>query len=256
MISDRFVIFSLSRSGSSTLRNMLECHPQVRCAHEPLNPSTRHGKKYGCRIEDEAALEAALAEIWKRYNGIKHVWNCNGIPFGMPAERQCLNRHLLTVSNARVIFLKRRNVLKRIVSGELSHQVGKWSSTSNSRRVLRRHRFKPLDLGWIRWQLVREFAAIAAYREHLVSSQIPFFDLWYEDLYGESDLSEGSLRKLHEVISFLELREFDGESWSRMMRLLDPLRTRVNSKATYRQIPNIEEVERILGADDTGWLLR
>ena len=41
-----------------------------------------------------------------------------------------------------------------------------------------------------------------------------------------------------------------------MKRLLDPLGRRVNSHATYERIPNIEEVERRLGTDETGWLFR
>jgi len=252
----RFLIFSLSRSGSSTLKEMLECHPQVRCAFEPFNPSTKLGRKYGFQIDDEATLEQCAAKVWEAFNGIKHVWNCNGVPFGSQDERQRLNDHLLTISRAKVIFLKRRNILKRIVSGEISHQSGIWASDTRARRKIRGSQFEPLDISWLRWQLERELGAVARVRECLLTSRIPFLDLWYEDLYGEFDPPDGSALKLQEIFSFLGLPALDRRKSKQIERLLDPLYRRVNSRASYELIPNIEEVENQLGADATGWLFQ
>jgi hypothetical protein len=251
----RFLIFSLSRSGSSSLRDILDCHPQVRCAFEPFNPSTRLGEKYGRSITDEATLEQALARVWEGYSGIKHVWNYNRLPFGA-ADNQRLNRHLLAVCNARVIYLKRRNVLRRIVSAEISHQSQQWSSNARARWQVRRSKFEPLDISWLRWQLEHEHAAIESFRGCLVRAQIPFFDLWYEDLFGEFDPPEGCLDKVQEIFSFLGLPELDAKRWTRAEGMLDPLQRRVNSKDSYDLIPNIREVEDLLGTDETGWLFR
>jgi hypothetical protein len=253
--ADRFLIFSLPRSGSTTLHEILQCHPQVRCALEPFNLSTKIGKIYG-PIENRPRLEAALSDLWKSYNGIKHVWNQYGFPFGQSPERLHLNRHLLEICNARVIFLKRRNVLKRIVSNEISQQSRKWGTSVGVREAHLRYDFSPLNIRLMRSLLEQEFDAIASCREILSGRRIPFIDVWYEDLYGEDELLATGPAKVREIISFLGLPQFDQRSWVQVMSLLNPERTKVNSKATYLRIPNIDEVERVLGADETGWLFR
>jgi len=250
--ASRLLIFSLPRTGSSSLLKILNCHPRIVCGFEPLNPSTRLGRKFRFAIRDEAALERALAEVWKLYNGIKHVWNCNGLPFEHDGAR--LNHHLLEVAGARVLFLRRRNILRRIVSGEISRQSGQWSSDVLARRKIRRSNFEPIDIGGVQNQLERESAAIETYRESMIHARIPFFDLWYEDLFGEWDPVEGAEEKLDQIIEFLALPPFDARARARVRRLLDPLHGRVNSEASYERIPNIREVERLLGADDTGRL--
>jgi|SRR5580658_523228 hypothetical protein len=250
--AQRVLIFSLPRSGSSSLLKILNCHPQIECGFEPFNPATKLGKKFRFSIHDEAGLERALAKVWKLYNGIKHVWNSNGLPFEKEGQR--LNHHLLEVAGSKVIFLKRHNMLRRIVSGEISRQSGQWSSDVVARRKIRRSNFEPIDIAELQWQLERELTAIEACRDRMIEAQIPFFDLWYEDLFGEWDPVEGCEEKVDQIIEFLGLPLFDARARVRVRRVLDPLRGRVNSPATYERIPNIAEVERTLGADDTGRL--
>jgi sulfotransferase family protein len=254
--ADRFLIFSLPRSGSSTLRDILQCHPQVRCAFEPFNSDTDLGKIYGRGIVNRATLEAALSELWKKHNGIKHVWNRFGYPFEKSPDKQLLNHHLLEVCNAKVIFLKRRNALKRIVSDELSHQSRVWRSSAGARKAHLRYDFRPLDIKRIQSSLRQEFEALASYRESLVYRRVPFIDLWYEDLYGEEESLKTGPAKIREIISFLGLSQFEERNWARVISLLDPLQTKVNSRETYLRIPNIDEVERVLGSEETGWLFR
>ena len=253
---DRFVIFSLSRSGSTTLGEILQCHPQVRCAFEPFSPDTDMGRTYGCEIKDRARLEASLSKLWKKYNGIKHVWSWGGYPFQMAPKRQALNHHLLAISNAKVILLRRKNVLKRILSDSISKQSGNWQSSMSAREAHLRYDFRPLNVGRIRFLLRRESDAIASCRDALIRSQVPFIDVCYEDLYGEENLLNTGPRKVREIISFLGLGEFDERGWQQVMSLLDPQRMKANSHATYLRIPNIDEIERVLGADETGWLFR
>jgi hypothetical protein len=254
--TSRFLIFSLSRSGSTTLGEILQCHPQVRYAFEPFNSDTNLGKIYGPGIVNRATLEAALSELWKKHNGIKHVWNRYGYPFEKSPDKQLLNHHLLEVCNAKVIFLKRRNALKRIVSDELSHQSRKWHSSAGAREAHLRYDFRPLDIKRIQSSLRQEFETVASYRESLIYRRVPFIDLWYEDLYGEEELPITAPAKVREIICFLGLPQFDEGSWAQVMSLLDPQQTKVNSRETYLRIPNIDEVERVLGSEETGWLFR
>jgi hypothetical protein len=42
--SQKFLVFSLPRCGSTTLRRILNCHPRLRCLEEPFNPFNYDGK--------------------------------------------------------------------------------------------------------------------------------------------------------------------------------------------------------------------
>lgn len=253
----KFLIFALPRTGSTTLGAILGRHPDVRYAHEPFNKDSVLGKKYAVGIKDERSLDIALREVWKDYDGIKHVWeHCSGWPFGRLSPKLPLNQHLLAASDAKVIFLARRNVLRRVVSNEISLQTRQWTSDVDGRRRVLEQTLEPLDIEWVKWQLERERTAIAEHRERLVRARRPFIDLWYEDLYAEDNSPDKSLHKLEQVISFLELAPFDAKAKSAARVLLDPRGQRVNSHDTYSRIPNIEQIERMLGSDETGWLFK
>jgi hypothetical protein len=173
---------------------------------------------------------------------------------GLPPERK-LNHHLVAASEARVILLTRRNILRRLVSNEISLQTRQWTSDVEVHRGVVNRELKPLDVGWIKWQLEHERAAIAEHRDRLFKDRRPFIDLWYEDLYGDSR-SEQTFRKVMDIFSFLELSALDAKAQSSVRMLLEPSRRRVNSHETYRRIPNVDQIERRLGSDETGWLLR
>lgn len=116
---NKFLLFSLSRCGSTNLMHSLNCHSDIHCLHEPFNPD-RLRRQYGSQVTDLASLRQVMAEIWRTHNGIKHVWEPSGWPF---ARHSTLNQCLLLEAEARVIFLRRRNTLRRIVSNHMSMQT-------------------------------------------------------------------------------------------------------------------------------------
>src|SRR5262245_30663058 len=108
----RFLLFAMERTGSTTLGYVLNCHPSIRCVHEPFNPDCR-SPAGDPAPKNLALLESELKRLWGANNGIKHVWLPDGGPFRRGSN---LNKRLLCRPGQRVLFLNRRNILRRLVS--------------------------------------------------------------------------------------------------------------------------------------------
>ena len=256
IINDRFVIFSLSRCGSTTLMRSLNSHSSIRCALEPFNNAAPgHQTNYLERVRDEASLDAALEDIWRTYNGIKHVWHPLGWPF---AENSDFNRLLMLRPGQRVLFLNRRNNLQRLVSAEISMQSGVWATLDDaSRNRLLETEFKPLDIAKIKARLELDRRAVSQHRQRMVDSGIDFMELWYEDLFNPASRPEQTNNEFNRILAFLGRTAItDDETLAKVNSLWQPDRLKQSSEAVYRMIPGIEEVEEVCGSDATGWLFK
>jgi len=249
----RFIIFSLARCGSTTLMNALNCYPDVRCALEPFTPANL-GTPYG-HITEAAALDKALTELWRDYNGIKHVWHPAGWPFKGAVE---LNRRLLRHENAQIIFLDRRNSLQRVISTEISWQTSVWGRyTEEQRQRVRRFDFKPVSLVKIERQLGEMAAGLDEMRSTLHAAAVNYFELWYEDLFGGDVYLAERLKLMDRLRAFVGAAPVgDVRIDFAVANVLNPETSKLNLIETYRRIPNIDEVERRFGSDEAGWLFK
>ena len=248
-----FIIFSLSRCGSTTLMRALNCHPGVRCIDEPFNtynPANAHRA-----VNDARSLDAMLQTFWTRFNAMKHVWHHSGWPF--PAN-PALNDRLLIGLGCKVVFLWRRNILRRAVSSQISKQTGVWDREGEAaKNDFGDFSFRPLDLQWIEWHVRRERESIARRMELLARSNVEWLDLCYEDLYADELTARERWEGLGRVLAFLGVPDIaDQEAMEAVRQVLQPTRTKLNSPEIYRRIPGIKDVERRFGSDETGWLLR
>jgi len=249
----RFIICSLARCGSTTLMRALNCYQDIRCALEPFTPANL-GTPYG-NITKAAALDKAFHELWRDYNGIKHVWHPAGWPFNGAAE---LNHRLLWAENAQIIFLDRRNSLQRVISAEISWQTNVWGRyTEEERRRVRCFDYQPVSLAKVEHQLRTMAAGLAEMRSTLHAFAVNHFDLWYEDLFGDDVYLAERLRLMDRLRAFVGAApERDVRTGFAVAGLLNPETSKLNLAETYRRIPNIEEVERRFGSDENGWLFK
>jgi hypothetical protein len=248
-----FLIFSLKRSGSTTLMRLLNALPGLRCMREPFN-ANNYGARYHDRVSDASSLSAVLHEIWATYDGIKHVWEAEGWPFRDPA----LNARVALEPGQRVVFLRRRNILQRIVSLQISEQADVWSAIPHlDRERLSAFEFAPLDAAVVRRHVESEAELLDSLRDRLTAAGAQFIEVWYEDLYDAALAPETRRARAEEIIRFLGREPArDSASLGKIDRLLDPSVTRLNSEQTYTRIPGIAAIEALCGANETGWLFR
>jgi hypothetical protein len=250
---DNFIIFSLARCGSTTLMSLLNCHQDIRCVHEPFNPTSHEGQ-FHRHVSSTPSLVMALENIWGRYNGIKHVWGGRGWPF---LGKEHLNKYLLQRAAPRVVFLNRRNILRRAVSDQISKQAKVWGITREEDRYkLLNFRFEPLDVAWIRQRVKHETAMVNRLKRLLVARGVKHLEVWYEDVYDSPSI-EVKMEKYGEILHFLGRPPLaDTERMGAAKALLEPKNMKVNNHETYMKVPGIEQVEREFGSDETGWLFK
>ena len=252
-----FMIYSPSRTGSTTLVRLLNCHPAIRCVWEPFNPTHRaifaiHSQEI-LRSHGGGGLEAALKYLATTCNGFKHVWHPGGWPFEDPQ----LNDRMLLLGDAKVIMLRRRNALQRAISERISQQMGIWTIYSeDDRRHIRQHQFAPLDVE----QLRQDIAVVQAEEKRLYELIGASGKAWravsYEEIFSPGASMEAGMAAVKSLWEFLGVEALADPARLEMVRqLLDPAMTGFGNAAAYERVPNIQEVEKALGHDETGHVL-
>jgi hypothetical protein len=233
MNSTKFILFAHPRSGSTTLAHVLNRHPALRILIEPFleDPPPGHPEHLE-PIVDAASLDARLSHIFETYNGIKTIcW---------PLADE-LYAHMLSQEQYRVIFLRRKNILKASVSCAISRRIGVWAKPElpqNPGPLYAALGEIPLSeiVEWIdavQEAMDRYEAILDSRPPHMVMKVI------YEDLYEATPMQKQTIRS---VFSFLGLRPIP---WEQMQDLFDRGENQMNSVETYRLVPNYREVDEI-----------
>jgi len=216
-----------------------------------------------------------VEDIKRSHNGIKHVWDPNGWPFDLEYSRMesqvpqwlALNEALLTFPDQRVIFLRRRNLLRPIVSDLMGTQVDLFSPDGDApasphegetyRRELRTRVLAPIEAWKVEKYLAIERNLADRLRTAVDRAGIECLDLEYEAFLEQPTTSAGRRRNVDTVLAFLGREPIiDAERLEQLDVLLDPTHQRQNNADTYRQVPNIDEIEFRFGNEETGWLFR
>lgn len=251
---DHILIFSLPRCGSTTLMRVLNCHKEIHCASEPFNDDSPPFAEL-VRAEDPQSLEAKLEAIRAEHDCIKHVWHPSGWPF---PKRSDLNRALLLRPDHKVVFLNRRNILRRIVSNQMSMQTKLWALwREGDGDSIETFEFQEINEKAVKWQLRRERKLIKAHRRDLTKNKTVFLDLWYEDVFDPALTTEDRRQAIGRIVDFMG-RDTSPEAMDldEVNRLLDPSSTKMNARDTYLRVPNIHKIEKRFGSDKTGWLFK
>jgi hypothetical protein len=232
--------------------HLVNCYHGFRCTGEPFNPNSPHFH-HSAHVHDLASLDIALSRIRKTYNGIKHVWEASGWPF---KGTNRYNDHLL-ISFNKVLLLTRKNILQRIISHHISKETGIYSLSGERGHILQQMTLASLDVDQLETQLRCERSQIQHCRTRLRNNHISFMDVSYEELFLDPVGISSQLKKLNDVITFLGGAVLSDQNMpSKMINLLDPKKNKMNSCKTYMTIPNILNIEKSYGADDTGWIFK
>lgn len=221
---NRHVILTLGRSGSNTLRDLLNQHPEVFNIGEVLGPWT-DPRKLQRRIplipqRDEAFLDwvlysrASYLGCWgvhrlnrlrgnggphKRFGGIKSFGFKD---FSMNFDRCGLLSYFKDRPDIKVIGLQRNDILARMVSAELLNRTGQVRlSTDDSTEKAR----KPATLRFEPGEFVEKLSVIDAENALLETmlAELPpenVLRIDYEDFYNDIPHRAAALRAAFEFL--------------------------------------------------------
>jgi LPS sulfotransferase NodH len=240
----RLVVVAHPRSGSNSLVEILDSHPELTLLNEPFNEKYATwlpaNPDYRSAVTDVTSLDRVVDGILADYSGFKvHSYQ-------LDVE---LLAHLLRRPDLYVVFLRRRNLLEAAVSGLIAEQTGLWAAWDRDRALADYYTdLAPLSVADVRDKLrqlrehLAEMAAILAIRD---DGRV--LELCYEDLF----LGDRSTRwRLVESLwAHLGLPPCASP---RVRRFVESASFRMGKPATYGRLPNLAEIEATLGNDDTG----
>ena len=247
MTSFRFILFAHPRSGSTTLANLLNLHPCLNILVEPFHENfhlwSPKNPNYLEQVVDTASLDSQLARIFETHNGIKTInWP---LPFELYA-------HMLSDEQKRIIFLRRRNMLRAGMSNAISHRIGVWKKQdlpSNADALYEGLGEIPVSriIEWV--EAVQE--DMGRYEALLDSRPAGTVKkLTYETLYEADPLQEETLQ---ELFDFLGVKDFRSDE---MSGLWDKGRNQMNTEETYRSVQNHREIDETGSRMGYGFLFK
>jgi LPS sulfotransferase NodH len=184
----KFIVLSRSRTGSNLLLSLLNSHPEIIAEHEIL------AELDGRDARKVVAKAYGKQPYYVKAKGFKVFYYH---PLGGEAPE--VWDDLVAAQDIKVIHLKRRNILRTLVSRKIAGMKDVWAATSEARLDIGRQktvsfRTEELEEGFRRtrgWETEgdRRFAA------H------PLLSVWYEDLVRDPEAT------LAQVLDFLGLRQ-------------------------------------------------
>ena len=249
----RFAIASLPRSGSTAAYRVLLSDPATSIGYEP--------EFFDLNCEAGAVGKRA-AELFRRFVGLKHVWDPNGWPFANPEHRSSLEAlakspELIALNAAvlapasRIALIRRRDAFARTLSDLWGQQTNLWghdharahdpAEADRYRAAVGRHEPAPIDPELFGW-----YMAHAESWEDAIMAALPPGNartFLYEDLFDPST-SGGAAPAWHDLAEWLGVRP-DFAS-AEVRAILSPA-SKLNSAAIYERIPNYAELKDRFG---------
>jgi hypothetical protein len=242
----RVIFFAHPRSGSSSLYQILQLHPELNILEEPFNQNftrwDKNNKNYLELVHDMPSLDIQVTEIFTAFNGVKML------DYQLPAD---LAVHMLQRLDCKVIFLRRRNLLQSVVSVLIAEQTRLWKRWEMTKPLDEYYRdLQPLDIQDIQ-QRVTDLKQRLDFFELIIDtrSKNEVIKLTYEDLYFSEFLQQS--QQIAAIWNLLKIAPLELE---RYQYYLQPEAVKINSAATYAFLPNAREIQESCGNDLTGWL--
>jgi hypothetical protein len=248
----KFIILAHARSGSSTLLNLLDVHPQIKMITEPFNPdrgpereNSWPGGPYRAYLnefqkDNEEEFQVCLNSIFSDYTGFKHLYYQLG---------DKLNYYLLNNVD-KVIFLTRKNLLQAAVSADISTQTKYWNGPD--RHAVDRFSGN-INLDYIKGLMEFHAHGNKRWRDYLQDQKIDFTEITYEDIYLNKPIPK-KVKQIQQLFSFLGYEPTKAPR-ARLKDHLD-IKHKMSSRELYNRISNIHEVERLFGSKEHGFIFK
>ena len=194
---ERFVVISQQRSGSTYLVEALDAHPDLGCVDEIF------AERSGTDTGDWSAVDAKWEDTFSRQCP-RGWWAPRAVGFKWMTNQGHDELHARVLAKAkatgtRVIFLFRRNELRREVSAAVNLEVGGEArglahpATDAAAQLVRARRVKLRAGAELVNELARKYEERARVAAYYAASDSLFVD--YEDLLGDG--ANASLARIH-----------------------------------------------------------
>lgn len=235
-----FIIWSMPRCASTTLMSLVN-HAGGNCANEPFS-----NKNFQATYRDRALREPigdVLHSMFDIWSGFKHTAHPSGWPF--PDNRTDINFSILMIPGIKFVLLKRRNILKMVVSSIIAQQCNLWNCHLEEEREKRSEFvFQELNPSQIKSETDQSVQFINNCRSTLERSGNEFLEVDMEDVIS---IDQGAANR---VLEFIGLKPLSKEA-------LEPLLSTDNARksdSVYAKIPNTTIVEYLCGSNLLGRL--
>jgi hypothetical protein len=185
-----------------------------------------------------------LAELFEQHRGIKLL------SYQLDPARL---RHLILRPDLRVIYLSRDNLLQIAVSDRIAKQTQIWNRWDVDPAESLEDRYgalSPLDLDDLR-TYVRDLRSHLTWLDALLALRTDghLLRLRFEDLYlSTPNVQEAHLAAIWKFLDLPPLSATDAAPF------LDPSQSMLGGPSTYGRLPNLDEINAVLGSDGDGWL--
>jgi LPS sulfotransferase NodH len=186
----RFVLVAAARTGTNLLLGLLNDHPGCYGGGELFNVDALAGDKIPWRemdIPDDPALLALRRQdpvaFWRKLSGMAEARGFSSVGFKLlypqGLSHRALLDHLAADQALPVIHLKRRNLLRRLVSERQAYASGKWAAAAAAGQAPSRPAVK-LDMA----EIVTSIRITEEHQETYdrLFAGHPLLNLVYEDL--------------------------------------------------------------------------
>lgn len=246
-MASKFVIFAHSRSGSEALYKALTCHPDLRVISEPFCPDYAGWDSKNIdslsEVIDSGTFQQQVSRILRSADGFKTLED--QLPRSYYAD-------LLRDESCKIIYLKRRNILRAIVSAMIADHTQIWEAWDIDGPPEKHYmRLPELDIDLIASHMEKLTASLT-YFESILNTRMPgsVLSLEYEDVYDGS--SERRRKHLDTIYEFIGVPPID---YTLASRYFEPSRGRLNSPTSLNCVPNVKAIDERLGSVATGFVL-
>ena len=231
----KIIVYGHARTGTTIAASIVQNNPFLNgINYEPFHPIN---KKLSDTKFDKKEFKKSLDKLFSEVDIVKAVHDqipwCNIEMFFKQADK--------------IIFTRRRNLLRASVSLQLAHQTKIWQRPWNNEYY--GNNFKPINLNELNRNLHMFNNNTIQIKETLQRIGVNFYELYYEDFF----LSGEPQKQLKLLYNFLGIEMPKNPYIKHLNHLMND--HRVNNERTYLKIPNVYEIERKLGSDKFGWLL-
>jgi LPS sulfotransferase NodH len=222
-----FLIWTVQRTGSTSLSNILQTITGQKILHEPFNSN-----RLLAYNNDEEVFLLQLEKLRSDSICFKHCWNVHSLQ---------VNQSILDVTideSYKILLLYRKNNLAREISRQLAKKTGIWGHGSlSSNQVDIEQNLSSFNIKQMKKSMDIYLDELKKYRNYLIANHSCFLEISYEDLF-EGTL-EKRLKNLNIITGFLDICS-DGKNQNKINDWL--MNYKQNTEKEYSKISNLKEI--------------